>query len=189
MARRKDKEADEKAELEVRRRLAQAEIRQFPDPVLRSEARTIEEFDEGLVALAERMYALAEDAVGAGLAAPQIGLLRRLIVINFRDDEPWIPMANPEVLRYGKETELGGEGCLSLEYLLRVGHSVEVERSLEIDVRWQDLTGAVVERTLVELDARIFQHEVDHLNGILTFDRAEAETRREAMRRLRERIT
>jgi peptide deformylase len=83
---------------------------------------------------------------------------------------------------------VAGEGCLSLEALLRDGHHVDVERSVEIDVRWRDLDGEVVERTLTAMDARIFQHEIDHLDGILTIDRAAPEVRREAMRRLRERL-
>lgn len=188
MARTSEQEDREQEQRELRRRLAQAEIRQFPDPVLRSAARPVEAFDDDLRELALRMEGLAEDAIGAGLAAPQIGLLRRLVVVNFRDDEPWIAMANPEVVRYGEETDVAGEGCLSLEALLRDGHHVDVERSVEIDVRWRDLDGEVVERTLTAMDARIFQHEIDHLDGILTIDRAAPEVRREAMRRLRERL-
>ena len=90
MARGDKKEEREKAERETRRRLAQAQIRQFPDPVLRSETRPILEFDEELTALSLRMCELADDAVGAGLAAPQIGLLRKFVVISLRDDEPWL---------------------------------------------------------------------------------------------------
>ena len=173
---------------DARRRIAQAQIRQFPDPVLRSETHPIEAFDDDLRALADRMFELAEDAVGAGLAAPQIGLLRRFAVVSFEDGE-WIPMANPEIVEYSDETEVGGEGCLSLDVLLREQHSVPVERSVRIVVRWQDLDGAWQERELLDMPARIVQHEVDHLHGVLTVDRAEPEARREALRILRERLS
>ncbi len=173
-------------EREARRRIAQAQIRQFPDPVLRSETHPVEDFDDDLRALAARMFELADDAVGAGLAAPQIGLLRRFAVVSLDDDEGWIAMANPEITAYSEETEVGGEGCLSLDLLLREGHSVPVARSTRITVRWQDLDGAWQERELLDLPARIIQHEVDHLDGVLTLDRAEPEARREAMRLLRE---
>lgn len=188
--RRKNDDSDGDAHDAVRR-IAQAQIRQFPDPVLRSKSRAIDVFDNDLEALSERMIGLADDASGAGLAAPQIGLLRSLVVINFDEEEPWIAMANPQVVAYGAETQVAGEGCLSLDFLLRDGYSVPVERSIEVTIRWQDLQGEVHTRTLQDMSARIFQHEVDHLDGILTIDRAEPEARREAMRRLRlrERIT
>jgi peptide deformylase len=184
MARDARSEPDE--EREARRRIAQAQIRQFPDPVLRSETHPVEEFDDDLKALAARMFGLAEDAVGAGLAAPQIGLLRRFAVVSLDDDEGWIAMANPEIVVFSDETEVGGEGCLSLDVLLREGHSVPVARSTRITVRWQDLDGAWRERELLDMPARIVQHEVDHLDGVLTLDRAEPDARREAMRIVRE---
>ena len=182
MARRES--ADER---EARRRVAQAQIRQFPDPVLKSETRPVEVFDDELKALVLRMHELGDDAVGAGLAAPQIGLLRKIAVVSFTDDE-WISMINPEIVEYSEETEVGGEGCLSLEILLREHHSVPVARSTRIAVRWQDVDGAWHEEDFVDMPARIVQHEVDHLNGILTIDRAEPEARRDALRILRERL-
>ncbi len=183
------KEERDKLERETRRRIAQAQIRQFPDPALRSESRPVEVFDEELAALAERMIGLADDAVGAGLAAPQLGLLRKFTVISLRDDEPWIAMANPEIIVFGDVLEVGGEGCLSLDILLRANHLIPVERSVTITVRWQDVTGETHERELSDMEARIVQHEVDHLNGVMTIDRAEPEARREALRILRERIS
>ena len=176
------------ADKEARRREAQARIRQFPDPVLRSETHPVEAFDDDLRALAARMTEIAEDAIGAGLAAPQIGLLRRFAVVSLEDGE-WIPMANPEIVEYSEETEVGGEGCLSLDVLLREQHSVPVERSTRVVVRWQDLDGATQDRELLDMPARIVQHEVDHLHGVLTVDRAEPDARREALRILRERLS
>jgi len=180
------KESD--ADREVRRKLAQAQIRQFPDPVLKSETKPVEVFDDELKALLARMHEIGEDAVGAGLAAPQIGLLRRIAVISFVDDE-WISMVNPEIVEYSEETEVGGEGCLSLEILLKEHHSVPVERSTRVRVRWQDENGDRHEDEFLDMPARIIQHEVDHLDGILTVDRAEPEARREALKILRERLS
>ena len=172
----------------ARRRIAQAQIRQFPDPVLRSATHPVEDFDDDLAALAARMIEIADDAVGTGLAAPQIGLLRRFVVVNLAEGEPCIPMANVEIAEYGAETEVAGEGCLSLDVLLREQHSVPVERSVDITVRWQDLDGAWQEEAFSGFPARVLQHEVDHLDGILTVDRAAPEARREALRILRERL-
>ncbi len=180
------KESDEQKE--SRRRLAQAQIRQFPDPVLKSETKPVEVFDDELKALLQRMHEIGEDAVGAGLAAPQIGLLRRIAVISFTDDE-WMSMINPEIIEYSEETEVGGEGCLSLEILLREHHSVPVERSTRIRVRWQDEQGDVHEDEFLDMPARIVQHEVDHLDGILTIDRAAPADKREALKILRERLS
>lgn len=176
------------AEREARRRAAQAQIRQFPDPVLRATTRPVEDFDDDLAALSERMIAIADDAIGAGLAAPQIGIVRRFAVVQLGEDEGWLPMANPEIIQRSDDTAVAGEGCLSLEYLLRLSHHVPVERPVTITVRWQDLDGTVHERTLEDMPARIVQHEVDHLDGILTVDRALDDDRRSALRILREGI-
>lgn len=176
------------AEREARRRAAQAQIRQFPDPVLRAVTRPVEDFDEDLAALSARMIALADDAIGAGLAAPQIGIVRRFAVVHLSEDEGWLPMANPEVVDRSEDTAVAGEGCLSLEHLLRLGHHVPVERPVAITVRWQDLEGGVQERALEDMPARIVLHEVDHLDGVLTVDRALDEDRRAALRILREGI-
>ncbi|MGI9116621.1 MAG: peptide deformylase [Gaiellales bacterium] len=175
-------------EREARRRIAQAQIRQFPDPVLRSETKPVEEFDDELRALVQRMVEIGDDAIGAGLAAPQIGLLRRIAVVSLADDD-WFAMINPEIVEYSDETEVGGEGCLSLQVLLQDQHSVPVERSTRIRVRWQDEDGEAHEEEFLDMPARVVQHEVDHLHGVLTVDRAEPEARREALRILRERLS
>jgi peptide deformylase len=179
-------EQDDEVERETRRRAAQALIRQFPDPVLRAETKEVDAFDETLVELVDRMIDIAQDAVGAGLAAPQVGIVRRVAVVHLSDDEPWVAMVNPEIVARSEETAVGGEGCLSLDYLLRQGHHVPVERAVGITVRWRDVTGEAHERELVDMPARVVQHEVDHLDGILTVDRAVADDRREALRVLRE---
>jgi len=179
---------DSEEQIETRRKLAQAQIRQFPDPVLKCESKPVEEFDDELKELLQRMREIGDDAIGAGLAAPQIGLLRQIAVISFVDDE-WISMVNPEIVEYSEETEVGGEGCLSLEILLREHHSVPVERSTRIRVGWQDEDGDWQEEEFLDMPARIVQHEVDHLNGILTIDRAAPADKREALKILRERLS
>ena len=176
------------ADREARRTIAQAQIRQFPDPVLKAQALPVEVFDDEQKMLLKRMHEIGDDAVGAGLAAPQIGLLRQIAVISFTDDE-WISMVNPEIVEYSEETEVGGEGCLSLEILLKEQHSVPVERSTRITVRWQDEDGDWQEDEFLDMPARIVQHEVDHLNGILTIDRAAPADKREALKILRERLS
>jgi peptide deformylase len=98
-------------------------------------------------------------------------------------------MVNPEIVEYSEETEVGGEGCLSLEILLKEQHSVPVERSTRITVRWQDEDGDWQEDEFLDMPARIVQHEVDHLNGILTIDRAAPADKREALKILRERLS
>ena len=172
----------------ARRATARAQIRQYPDPVLRQAARPVEHFDEDLKALAERMIRLMHDASGAGLAAPQIGLLRRLFVFQPDvDAEPRV-LVNPEIVERSEETSVEGEGCLSLYLLIDEDLTVPVERALRVTVRAQDLDGAEVEFESEGHEARIIQHEVDHLEGklIVDLDRsADADARREAMKVLR----
>jgi peptide deformylase len=170
---------------EERRRAAFAQIRQHPDPVLKQRAREVEHFDEDLEALAGRMMRLMQDAHGAGLAAPQIGLLRRIFVYQPDPDEPPLALVNPELVEVGAETAVEGEGCLSLELLLRAEVVVPVERALRVRLRARDVSGAEVEREAEGHEARVIQHELDHLDGVLMLDRTTPEGRREAMRTLR----
>jgi peptide deformylase len=170
----------------ARRVAAQRQVRQYPDPILRERAREVETFDGDLEALAERMLRLMDDAHGAGLAAPQIGLLRRLFVYRGPDDEVGHVLVNPVIEREGEETAVEGEGCLSLEVLLRADHQVPVERHLKVHLRARDATGASIELDLEGHEARVVQHELDHLDGVLIIDRTTREDRKEAMRILRE---
>jgi peptide deformylase len=166
------------AEAEARRRLALAQIRQYPDPVLRMRANDIETFDEGLARLAERMTALMHDAHGVGLAATQVGVLRRLFVFN--DGEQDHALANPRIVESSSMVETDDEGCLSLGPI-----RVPVERSLEVTLEAQDLTGAPVRLELDCMAARVVQHELDHLDGVLIVQRTTDAARREALGRLR----
>jgi peptide deformylase len=175
------------AEREARRRIALAQIRQYPDPALRMQAREVEEFDEDLARLVERMTHLMREANGVGLAATQVGVLRRLFVFRRgRDDEEGseetFAVVNPRVVRAGEEKEWDDEGCLSLQ-----GVQVPVERSLTLTLDARDVSGGELRLELEGIDARIAQHELDHLDGVLIIDRTTPEARREALAALRPR--
>ena len=180
-----EEEADEAPrdpEREARRLLALAQIRQYPDPVLRMRAREVEPFDDELAQLVARMTQLMEGAEGAGLAATQVGVLRRVFVMRGDDNGATMALVNPELVEHGEELETDDEGCLSLQGLL-----LPVERAVAVTVKAKDPQGADVELELEGFAARAFQHELDHLDGVLILDRTTDEARREAMARLRQR--
>lgn len=168
-------------ELERRRQAALAHIRQIGDPVLRTPAAPISEFDAALAEEVEQMVSLMHEARGVGLAAPQIGRLRRLIVIEPYQDEPAQALVNPEIVWRSDEQELGSEGCLSIGEI-----SVEVPRATAIKVNARRVDGTPIEIEVDDFAARVIQHEVDHLDGVLILDRTTPEQRKEALRQLRE---
>ena len=167
--------------LERRRLAALAEIRQIGDPVLRAPALTITAFDDALRDEVERMIAIMHEARGVGLAAPQVGSLRRLAVVLTGEDAPPVVLCNPEIVWRSDEEEHDYEGCLSIGEI-----SVEVARSVAIRVRAQDVDGQTFEIEPEGFGARVIQHEMDHLDGILILDRTAPEQRREALRALRD---
>jgi peptide deformylase len=167
-------------EREARRRLALAQIRQYPDPVLRMRANEIESFDDDLRRLVERMTELMQDANGVGLAGTQVGTLQRLFVIQPTAEDDPRAFVNPVLVDRSDETVSDTEGCLSLQ-----GVTVPVERALKVTVEGKDETGADVRLELEEHPARVAQHELDHLDGILIIDRTTPEARREALGILR----
>jgi peptide deformylase len=170
------------AEREARRRAALALVRQYPDPVLRMKAREVAEFDESVTDLVERMTTLMDEARGVGLAAPQVGVLRRVLVYRTAEEEPVVALVNPQVVSAGEEKETADEGCLSLGAASVV---VEVERPLTITIEAHDPAGKELRLDAEGLQARVIQHELDHLDGILTIDRTTPEQRREALAQLR----
>jgi peptide deformylase len=178
-----DAEAQAEAEAEVRRRFALAQIRQYGDVALRMTARPVEDFDDDLRRLAERMTALMHDAQGVGLAATQVGVIRRLFVFEPDEDGPRT-VVNPVIVERSDESAADEEGCLSLQ-----GVRVPVERSTHVVLEGKDLDGADVRYDLEGYGARIAQHELDHLNGVLILDRTDAEHRKEALGELRPRIS
>jgi peptide deformylase len=171
------------AQAEATRRLALAQIRQYPDPVLRLEAQEVEAFDADLAQLVSRMTRLMHDAQGVGLAANQVGVLRRVVVLLAEGEEEPRVLVNPVILDRSDETEEETEGCLSLQ-----GVIVPVERAVSLRVEAHDAEGAPVELELEGLAARVAQHEVDHLDGVLIIDRTTPEGRREALAVLRQAV-
>ena len=170
------------AEREARRRAALAQIRQYPDPVLRMRANEVEEGDDSLQTLTERMTRLMQEARGVGLAAPQIGVLRRVLVYQTSDENPVVALVNPQVLELGEERETSEEGCLSLGSASVV---VPVERALTLTVEGTSPAGDPLRIEAEGLEARVIQHELDHLDGVLIVDRTTPEGRREALAQLR----
>jgi peptide deformylase len=167
-------------EREVRRRMALAQIRQWPDPVLKLRAQEVEDFDDDLQRLVERMGRLMQDANGVGLAANQAGILRRVFVFRLGDEEDPVAAINPQIVQSGGELETDDEGCLSLQGVL-----IPVERQATVVLEAQDVSGAPLRLELEGLDARVVQHELDHLDGVLILERTTPEARREAMATLR----
>jgi peptide deformylase len=183
-------EADEEEQEEVRldpetaarRAAAMSFVRQFGDPVLKSRAIEVDRFDEALQRQVARMAGLMDDALGVGLAAPQLGISQRLLVYRVGPGAPLIALVNPEIEWSSDDEELGEEGCLSI-----AGVNVDVDRAVHVRVRARDELG---EPRVVEasgLEARVIQHEIDHLDGVLILDRTSRDQRRRAMRELRAR--
>ena len=175
-----DEELD--PERDARRRLALAQVRQYPDAALKMKARPVVEFDDELRSLVARMKLLMVDANGIGLAATQVGVLRRVFVFQ-RDADEIAAMVNPEIVERSEETDVADEGCLSIQ-----GINVPVERSLEVTIIGKDENGEDVRYELDDYAARCVQHEADHLDGVLMIDRTTPEARREALGMLRPRI-
>jgi peptide deformylase len=169
------------AETRARRDVALRRVRKLGDPVLRATAVPVERFDETLRAEIERMGELMHDALGVGLAATQIGVLHRVLVYRAYTDDPISSLVNPVLEWASEELEAAEEGCLSLP-----GVHVEVERPAQVRVRGRDGHGEELVVEAEGLEARVIQHEIDHLNGVLILDRISREARREAMRALRE---
>jgi peptide deformylase len=168
------------AEAQARRRVALAQVRQYPDPVLRMKARDVESFDEDLERLVERLEHLLHDANGLGLAATQIGVLRRVFVFLPDPEREPVVLVNPRVAESSDERVTDDEGCLSLQ-----GVVIPVERHERLTVEGSNPQGEEVRLELEGLPARIAQHELDHLDGVLILDRTTAEARREALAILR----
>jgi peptide deformylase len=170
-------------EVAARRDAALVHVRTYGDPVLRSEARPIDIFDDRLREQVARMAAIMNDALGIGLAATQVGVLQRLLVYRVEHDSPVNALINPVLEWSSKDEEVLEEGCLSLP-----GVHVDVERPIFVRVRAQDSDGEPIVVEASGLEARVIQHEMDHLDGVLILDRTPRDQRKEAMRTLRERL-
>jgi peptide deformylase len=168
-------------ELAARRAAALAHVRTFGDPVLRTRARPVERFDDALRSEVGRMGELMHDALGVGLAATQVGAVHRLLVYRVQQQAPIAALVNPQIEWAGKEQETMEEGCLSLPAVL-----VDVERPIHVRVRASNEQGEEIMIEASGLEARVIQHEIDHLDGVLILDRTTREQRKQAMRAMRE---
>jgi peptide deformylase len=181
----REHDAPEPAELDEetreRRDRALAHVRKLGDPVLRASAVPVERFDEALRREVERMGELMHDALGVGLAATQLGVLHRVLVYRAYPEDQLTALVNPVIEWRSDELEVAEEGCLSLP-----GVHVEVERAASVRVRARDERGEELEIEAEGLTARVIQHEIDHLDGVLIIDRVSREARKEAMRAMRE---
>ena len=157
-------------------------IRRLGDPVLKSRATPVDRFDDSLRGQVARMAGIMGDAIGVGLAAPQLGISQRLLVYRVGPDAPVIALANPELEWTGEEEEMLEEGCLSIP-----GVTVDVERPIHVRVRALDEEGEERRIEASGLEARVIQHEMDHLDGVLILDRTTRDQKRQAMKALRER--
>ena len=168
------------AEAEARRQVALAQIRQYPDPALRMKANDVESFDGDLARLVERLEHLLHDANGLGLAATQVGVLRRVFIFQPDPEQEPRALVNPRLAEGSDERVADDEGCLSLQ-----GIVIPVERHERIIVEARDPEGKELRLELEGLPARVAQHELDHLDGILILDRTTPEARKEALGTLR----
>jgi peptide deformylase len=178
-----DEEHEERLDPEVaaRRQAALRFVRQWGDPVLKSRASEVQAFDDELRAQIEQMGRIMEDALGIGLAATQVGKLQRVLVYRVEQDSPVNAVVNPVIEWSGNELETAEEGCLSLQGVL-----VDVERPVYVRVCARDEHGEPITIEASGLEARVLQHEIDHLDGVLILDRTSRDERKAALRLLRE---
>jgi peptide deformylase len=167
-------------EEDARRRMALAQIRQYPDSALRMPSREVAEIDDDLRRLAERMIGLMRDAHGIGLAGTQVGTLRRIFVFQNGDEEEPRVVVNARLTERSKDVTTDDEGCLSLQGVL-----VPVERAATVTLEGIDLDGNDLRLELEGLPARVVQHETDHLDGVLIIDKTDPESRKQALASLR----
>ncbi|MGH2944450.1 MAG: peptide deformylase, partial [Solirubrobacteraceae bacterium] len=168
-------------EVRARRDAALRQVRRLGDPILKTKAREVERFDDELRDEVARMALLMHDALGIGLAAPQVGISHRVLVYRVEPASPAVALVNPKIEWSSREQEISEEGCLSLPLV-----HVDVERPIAVLVRACDEHGEELVIEATGLEARVIQHEVDHLDGVLILDRTTREQRKAAMRALRE---
>ena len=170
-------------ETRARRAAALRHVRKYGDPVLRSRALEIDRFDEALRDEVRRMGRLMHDAYGIGLAATQVGVMHRLLVYRTELEGAVAALVNPELEWASKDKESSEEGCLSLP-----GVGVDVERPIHVRVSALDEYGKPILVEASGLEARVIQHEMDHLDGVLIVDKTSRDQRKQAMRTLREQL-
>jgi peptide deformylase len=170
-------------ETRARREAALKLVRKYGDPVLRSRALEIDRFDAALLEEVRRMGRLMHESLGIGLAATQVGVMHRVLVYRVESDGPIAALVNPVLEWTSEETEPMEEGCLSLPGVL-----VDVERPVHVRVRARDERGEAILIEASGLEARVIQHEMDHLDGVLIVDRTPRDQRKRAMKTLRDSV-
>jgi peptide deformylase len=178
---RDSEEGELEAQLIERREAALAHVVKFGDPILKSKASPVASFGPELRAEVERMISIMRDGMGVGLAATQLGMLRRLLVFQAGPDGEPTALINPEVEWFSEQSAIAEEGCLSLPRV-----SMDVERPLYARISGRDAEGEAVTIEAAGLEARVLQHEIDHLDGVLILDRTTRPQRKGALRALRE---
>ena len=178
----RDEERDHEvqAQLRERREAALAHVVKWGDPVLKSKASPVSNFGPELRSEVERMIHIMRDGLGVGLAATQLGILRRLLVFQAGPDSEPTALVNPEIEWTSDELALAEEGCLSLPRV-----TMDVERPLFVTVSGRDVEGERIAIEAAGLEARVLQHEIDHLDGVLLLDRTTRAQRKGALRALR----
>lgn len=157
-------------------------IRIYPDPVLRAPAEAVGTVDDAVRKLIADMGDTMRAAPGVGLAAPQVGVPKRVLVYAMSEDDEVVGLVDPEIVERGDEIVVEDEGCLSIP-----GLSYATPRARRVVVRALDAHGVAVQIDAEDLEARILQHEIDHLDGVLFIERIEPDLRREALGIIRER--
>ncbi|HEX3736238.1 MAG TPA: peptide deformylase [Solirubrobacterales bacterium] len=168
-------------QLIARREAALAHVVKFGDPVLKSRASPVHEFGPELRAEVDRMIRIMQEGMGVGLAATQLGVLRRVLVFQAGSDNEPTALVNPKIEWLSDEEAIAEEGCLSLPRV-----TVDVERPLHARFTGRDVDDEPVAIEASGLEARVLQHEIDHLDGVLILDRTERAQRKAALRALRE---
>jgi peptide deformylase len=170
------------AEEQHRRDEARSHVRQLGDPVLRTRGLRVSRFDGELRRQVDWMRDVMDGALGVGLAATQVGIVERILVYRIEQDSPIVAVINPQIEWRGEQIDTEEEGCLSIP-----GVQVDVERNLHVRIGAVDETGSPFTIEASGLEARVLQHEIDHLDGVLMLDRTTREQKRDAMRSWRER--
>jgi peptide deformylase len=175
-------EDESRAERDARRLYLLTTVRQYPDAVLRMRTREVTQFDQTLGELIERMTEVMERANGVGLAAPQLGSLQRVLVHRADEEAGPVALVNPRIVASSDERTTSEEGCLSLG---AAEVTIEVERPTGVTIEAMTPEGKPLSFEAEGFEARVIQHEVDHLDGVLIIDRADPEQRRNALAKLR----
>ena len=164
--------------------MAILEIKKFNDPVLRKKCEKVKEVDKKVIKLIVDMVQTMKEGQGIGLAAPQVGVSKRVIIVQTDlEGRRILALVNPKIIKKSQEKEMDEEGCLSFP-----GIFLEIKRAKEVEVEGLDIKGEKIKLKAKGLLARVFQHEIDHLDGILFIDRISFWQRLKIRKKLQQRV-